>query len=92
MPTIRRYPVEAASKAHEQRVIEAGRKAPLRRLRAPADPMAIAFTIPDAQSMGAPGRTKIYDLAKEGKLKVLHVAGRTLVCGVSLRALLSADA
>lgn len=91
MPT-RLYPIEAARKSRKQRVIEAGPKAPLKRMRAPADPMAIAFTIPDAQSMGAPGRTKIYDLAKEGKLKLLHVAGRTLVCGTSLRALLSAGA
>jgi hypothetical protein len=64
-------------------------KPPRRRLRASASPMAHAFTIPDAQSMGAPGRTKIYALAKDGRLKLLHVAGRTLVDGDSLRALLS---
>jgi hypothetical protein len=54
--------------------------------------MAHAFTIPDAQAMGAPGRTKIYELAKCGKLKLLHVAGRTLVDGASLRALLGVTA
>ena len=50
--------------------------------------MAHAFTIADAQAMGAPGRTKIYELAKCGKLRLLHVYGRTLVCGDSLRELL----
>lgn len=71
--------------------IEATAEAPRKRLRAAADPMAHAFTIPDAQSMGAPGRTKIYALAKEGRLTLLHVAGRTLVKGDSLRALLGAE-
>ena len=65
---------------------------PRKRLRAAANPMAHAFTIPDAQAMGAPGRTKIYELAKSGELKLLHVAGRTLVDGASLRALLGVSA
>ena len=38
--------------------------------------------------MGGPGRTKIYDLAKRGELKLIDVAGRTMVDGASLRALL----
>ncbi len=59
-----------------------------KRLRAAPSPHAHAFTISDAQAMGAPGRTKIYELAKQGQLKLLHVAGRTLVDGASLRALL----
>ena len=63
-----------------------------KRLRAAPDPMAHAFTIPDAQAMGAPGRTKIYELAKSGSLKLLKVAGRTLVDGASLRALLGVTA
>ncbi len=65
-------------------------KSQRKRLRAAADPNAHAFTILDAQSMGAPGRTKIYELAKQGQLKLLHVAGRTMVDGASLRALLGA--
>jgi len=69
---------------------EAAAEAPRKRLRAAADPMAHAFTIQDAQSMGAPGRTKIYALAKQGRLTLLRVAGRTLVKGDSLRALLGA--
>jgi len=64
------------------------KKAARDRARAAASPDAFAFTIPDAQAMGAPGRTKIYELAKRGELKLLHVAGRTLVDGASLRELL----
>jgi hypothetical protein len=59
-----------------------------KRRRASPDPAAFAFTIPDAQAMGAPGRTSIYKLAKQGRLKLLRVAGRTLVDGDSLRTLL----
>jgi hypothetical protein len=58
-----------------------------KRRRASPDPAAFAFTIPDAQAMGAPGRTTVYKLAKQGRLKLLRVAGRTLVDGDSLRAL-----
>lgn len=65
---------------------------PRKRLRAAADPMAHAFTIADAQAMGAPGRTKIYELFKSGKLRKVNVAGRTMVDGNSLRALLTSAA
>ncbi len=58
------------------------------RARAAPDPRAHAFTIKDAQAMGAPGRTSIYKLAAEGKLRLIRVAGRTLIDGDSLRALL----
>ena len=61
------------------------------RARAPADPQAHAFTIGDAQAMGAPGRTTIYALAKQGRLRLIKVGGRTLVDGASLRALLGAN-
>lgn len=71
---------------------ETPQKRQRKRLRAAPTPMAHAFRIPDAQAMGAPGRTKIYELAKSGKLKLLHVAGRTLVDGASLRALLGVTA
>jgi hypothetical protein len=57
-------------------------------VRPTPSPDAYAFTIRDAQKMGAPGRTKIYDLKKRGELKLLRVAGRTMVDGDSLRALL----
>jgi hypothetical protein len=65
-------------------------KKPRQRLRAAPNPMAHCFTIADAQSMGAPGRTKIYEMAKAGKLRLIKVAGRTMVDGNSLRALLGA--
>lgn len=65
-------------------------KKPRTRARAAPNPLAFAFTIEDAQGMGAPGRTKIYELAKCGQLKLIKVAGRTLIEGNSLRALLGA--
>jgi hypothetical protein len=59
-----------------------------RRARPAPAPNAFAFTITDAQAMGGPGRTKLYDLANRGELKMFKVAGRTMVDGDSLRALL----
>jgi hypothetical protein len=63
-----------------------------KRARPAPSPNAFAFTIEDAQAMGGPGRTKIYDLAKRGELKMIDVAGRTMVDGASLRALLGVAA
>jgi hypothetical protein len=60
--------------------------------RAAPSPNAFAYTIADAQAMGGPGRTKIYDLGKRGDLKLIKVAGRTMVDGASLRALLGVAA
>jgi hypothetical protein len=66
---------------------------PRKRERARAEPSrnAFAFTIEDAQAMGAPGKTKIYQLAESGRLKLFSVDGRTMISGDSLRALLGAD-
>ena len=61
------------------------------RARPAPSPNAFAFTIADAQAMGGPGRTKIYQMAKRGELKLIDVAGRTMVDGASLRALLGVD-
>jgi hypothetical protein len=63
-----------------------------RRARAAPSPDAFAFTIRDAQSLGAPGRTKIYALAKAGRLTLRKIDGRTLIDGDSLRQLLKASA
>ena len=52
---------------------------------------AFAYTLRDAQIMGAPGRTKIYELAKSGRLELLKIDGQTLIKGNSLRALLGAQ-
>jgi hypothetical protein len=62
------------------------------RARPAPSPNAFAFTIEDAQAMGGPGRTKIYDLAKRGELKLIDVGGRTMVDGDSLRSLLGVAA
>lgn len=59
-----------------------------RRARSAPLPNAIAFRIDEVAQMGGPGRTKTYELAAEGKLRLVRVAGRTLVDGDSLRALL----
>jgi hypothetical protein len=49
---------------------------------------AIAYRIDEVRRMGGPGRTKTYELAAQGKLRLVHVAGTTLIDGDSLRALL----
>jgi hypothetical protein len=61
------------------------------RARAAPSRDAFAFTIKDAQSLGAPGRTKIYALAKVGRLTLRKIDGRTLIDGDSLRSLLKAS-
>jgi hypothetical protein len=58
------------------------------RARAQPSRDAFAYTIADAQSLGGPGRTKMYQLAKAGRLTLIKVDGRTLVGGDSLRSLL----
>ncbi|TLU71224.1 helix-turn-helix domain-containing protein [Lichenicoccus roseus] len=52
-------------------------------------PNAFAYTVPDSCRMGGFGRTLLYKLAKEGRLRLLKAGGRTLVCGDSLRALIA---
>jgi hypothetical protein len=59
--------------------------------RAPARPDQIAFTIAQVQEVGGPGRTKVYELVAEGKLKMVHVGGRSRITGASLRLLLGAS-
>lgn len=51
-------------------------------------PAAFAYRIKEVQLMGGPGRTKIYELAKKGYLKLIRIDGRTVVEGDSLRNLL----
>jgi len=63
---------------------------PSQRRERPAPlPNALAFRIDEVRHMGGPSRTKLYELAAEGKLRLIRVAGRTLVHGDSLRALLN---
>jgi hypothetical protein len=66
------------------------------RQRALPSPDALAFTVPDSQAMGGPGRTKLYEIDKklkaEGKtLLFKDAAGRTMVVGNMLRELLSVE-
>lgn len=65
---------------------------PRERARSAPNPNAFAFTIPDAQALGAPGCTTIYKLFSEGRLKKVKVGNRTLVEGDSLRRLLRGEA
>lgn len=64
---------------------------PRYRERSPAHlplPNALAYRVDEVPLMGGPRRTALYALAKAGKLKLVRVAGRTLVDGDSLRDLL----
>ncbi|MBR0651994.1 helix-turn-helix domain-containing protein [Roseomonas terrae] len=49
---------------------------------------ALGFRVNDACRLGGFGRTTCYALLKNGALKKVKVAGRTLIEGDSLRALL----
>ena len=62
------------------------------RHRAPPARNAFAYTLKDAQSMGAPGKSRIYELAQQGVLKLIKVPGlQTMIEGDSLRRLLGVD-
>jgi hypothetical protein len=51
---------------------------------------AFAYTIKDAQAMGAPGKSSIYELAKQGHLKFIErkPGCPVMIDGDSLRAFL----
>ena len=51
-------------------------------------PNAFAYRVNEVQLMGGPCRTKVYELAKKGDLKLIRIDGRTVVEGDSLRKLL----
>ena len=50
-------------------------------------PDCLAYRVNDACHIAGIGRTSLYKLATEGKLRLVKVAGRTLVDAASLRAL-----
>ena len=54
----------------------------------PPPPDALAYRVPDACRTAGIGRTKLYELAAQGRLRLIRIDGRTLVDGDSLRALL----
>lgn len=62
------------------------------RARPVPNPNALAFTIPDAQALGAPGTTTVYALFKSGALRKIKVGARTMIEGDSLRRLLRGEA
>ena len=51
-------------------------------------PEAFAYRVKEVQILGGPCRTKVYELAKKGDLKLIRIDGRTVVEGDSLRRLL----
>jgi excisionase family DNA binding protein len=53
---------------------------------------AYAFTIADAQAMGLPGKSKIYEMVRDGELTFIKVGGRTMLTGDSVRAVLGVEA
>lgn len=54
--------------------------------------MPLAFSIKDACNTLSLGKTTIFALIKEGRLRVVRIGGRTLIPADSLRALLEKDA
>ncbi len=92
MSEAEQHPKPAVGNRHARRIEAMHSPAKRKRRRAAAAPHAYAYSIPDAQAMGAPGRTTIYKLAKEGKLKLVKVCRRTMVDAASLRALLGVEA
>ena len=53
---------------------------------------ALTFTVPAASELSGLGKTKLYALMREGKLRRVKVGDRTLIGGDSLRALLGMNA
>lgn len=57
----------------------------------PVNHFPLGYRINDACRAAGLGRTSIYKLIADGKLKVVKMAGRTLIVGDSLRAYFSLD-
>lgn len=55
----------------------------------PLEVERLAFRVKDACTAAGIGRTTLYKLAKEGRLRLIKVGGRTLIDAGSLRALIS---
>ena len=53
---------------------------------------ALTFTVQSASELSGIGKTKLYELLREGKLRRIKVGDRTLIGGDSLRALLGIEA
>lgn len=53
---------------------------------------AFAYTLPDAARICGLSRATLYRHAAAGRLRLVKVGGRRLVCAASLRALVGAEA
>jgi excisionase family DNA binding protein len=51
----------------------------------------LAYSIPEAMRATSLGKTKMYDLIKEGKLQAVRIGGRTVIPAESLQALINGD-
>lgn len=51
----------------------------------------LAYSIKDASTVSSLGRTKIYALIAQGRLKAVHVGSRTIIPAESLMALINGD-
>lgn len=56
---------------------------------APSEVERLAFRVKDACTAAGIGRTTLYKLAGEGRLRLIKVGGRTLIDAASLRALIA---
>ena len=57
-----------------------------------ASPDPLAYSIADSVRVSSIGKTKLYALAKEGRLEMRRIGGRTLIPAASLRALIAGEA
>ncbi len=55
-------------------------------------PEKLAYSVKQTCEVSSLGRTKVYALIAEGKLKVVRIGGRTLILAESLNDLLSGHA
>lgn len=55
-------------------------------------PVAISYTLPDAERISGLSKATLYRHAAAGRLRLVRVGRRTLACGDSLRALVGAAA
>jgi excisionase family DNA binding protein len=49
----------------------------------------LAYSIQETMHASSLGKTKVYDLIKEGKLQAVRIGGRTVIPAESLHALIS---
>lgn len=76
-------------------LVPADAATPPRRKRKSADrpaplPAALTYTLPDAERISGLSKATLYRHRNAGRLRMVTVGGRTLVCGASLRKLLGA--